>query len=79
MCEDASRIRKNPGIFARMGSFAYNILRINQSDTIAQDRYAAALAGLKSISVYRISIVTPVGNFQVRYISGSGDSHLKTG
>ena len=27
----------------------YNILRINQSDTIAQDRYAAALGGLKSI------------------------------
>jgi hypothetical protein len=46
MCEEASRIRKNPGIFARMGSFAYNILRINQSDTIAQDRYAAALARL---------------------------------
>jgi hypothetical protein len=47
--EDASRIRKNPGIFARMRSFAYNILRFNQSDTIAQDRYAAALGGLKSI------------------------------
>ncbi len=47
LCEDASRIRKNPGVFARMRSFAYNILRINQSDTIAQDRYAAALGGLK--------------------------------
>jgi hypothetical protein len=47
--EDASRIRKNPGVFARMRSFAYNILRINQSDTIAQDRYAAALGGLKSL------------------------------
>jgi hypothetical protein len=47
--EDASRIRKNPGVFARIRSFAYNILRINQSDTIAQDRYAAALGGLKSI------------------------------
>jgi hypothetical protein len=47
--EDASRIRKNPGIFARMRSFAYNILRINQSDTIAQDRYAAALGGLTAI------------------------------
>jgi hypothetical protein len=45
--DDASRIRKNPGVFARMRSFAYNILRINQSDTIAQDRYAAALGGLK--------------------------------
>ena len=30
-------------------SFAYNILRFNQSDTIPQDRYAAALGGLKSI------------------------------
>lgn len=47
--EDASRIRKNPGVFARMRSFAYNILRCNQSDTIAQDRYAAALGGLKTI------------------------------
>src|SRR5664280_1218735 len=25
--EDASRIRKNPGVFARIRSFAYNILR----------------------------------------------------
>ena len=47
--EDASRIRKNPGIFAKMRSFAYNILRFNQSDTIAQDRYAAALGGLESL------------------------------
>jgi predicted transposase YbfD/YdcC len=47
--EDASRIRKNPGIFARLRSYAYNILRFNQSDTIPQDRYAAALGGLKSL------------------------------
>ena len=46
MAEDASRIRKNPGIFARMRSFAYNILRSNQSDTIAQDRFAAACGGV---------------------------------
>jgi hypothetical protein len=50
MREDASRIRRNPGIFARLRSFAYNILRFNQADTIAQDRYAAALGGLKAIS-----------------------------
>ena len=50
LCEDASRIRRNPGIFARLRSFAYNILRFNQSDTIAQDRYAAALGGLKFLS-----------------------------
>jgi predicted transposase YbfD/YdcC len=49
LSEDASRIRKNPGIFARMRSFAYNILRFNKSNTIAQDRYAAALGGLKSL------------------------------
>ena len=44
--EDTSRIRKNPGIFARIRSFAYNILRFNQRDSVAQDRYAAALGGL---------------------------------
>ena len=53
--EDASRIRRNPGVFARMRSFAYNILRINQSDTIAQDRYAAALGGIKSIFSMKFS------------------------
>jgi len=46
LAEDASRIRINPGIFARMRSFAYNILRLNQSDTIAQDRFAAACGGI---------------------------------
>jgi hypothetical protein len=35
-----------PGIFARLRSFAYNILR---SDTIAQDRYAAALGGIEAL------------------------------
>jgi hypothetical protein len=47
--EDASRIRKNPGIFARLRSFAYNILECNQTDTIPQDRLAAAYGGLNSI------------------------------
>ena len=51
--EDASRIRRNPGIFARLRSFAYNILRFNQSDTIAQDRYAAALGGLTFLSTMK--------------------------
>jgi predicted transposase YbfD/YdcC len=49
LCEDASRIRKNPGIFARIRSFAYNILKCNQTDTIPQDRLAAAFGGIKSI------------------------------
>jgi hypothetical protein len=48
--EDPSRIRRAPGIFARLRSFAYNILRFNQSDTIAQDRYAAALGGIESLN-----------------------------
>ena len=44
--EDASRIRCNPGIFSRIRSFAYNILRVNQTDTLAQERYRSALAGV---------------------------------
>jgi hypothetical protein len=48
--EDASRIRRATGIFARLRSFVYNILRFNQADTIAQDRYAAALGGIKALS-----------------------------
>jgi predicted transposase YbfD/YdcC len=46
MGEDASRIRCNPGVFARLRSFAYNILKANRLGTLAQDRYRAALAGL---------------------------------
>jgi predicted transposase YbfD/YdcC len=34
MKEDASRIRKNPGIFARLRSFALNILRFNKEANI---------------------------------------------
>lgn len=48
--EDASRIRKNPGVFARIRSFAYNILRFNQSGSIAQTRFKAALGGLNALS-----------------------------
>ena len=35
MAEDASRIRVNPGIFARARSFALNILRANGEQNIA--------------------------------------------
>ena len=52
--EDASRIRTNPGIFARLRSFAYNLLRSNQSDTIPQDRYAAALGGLNALAAMNV-------------------------
>ena len=47
--EDRSRIRHKPGVFARLRSFAYNILRRNQSSTFSQDRYAAALAGADAL------------------------------
>lgn len=43
--EDQSHIRTNQGIFARMRSFAYNILCRNQTSSFNQDRYAAAVAG----------------------------------
>ena len=36
MLEDASRIRINPGIFARTRSFALNILRANDENNIAE-------------------------------------------
>lgn len=47
--EDASRIRVNPGIFARLRSFAYNILRINETGSFVQDRYRAALRGVEGL------------------------------
>ncbi len=47
--EDASRIRKNPGIFARMRSLAFNVLRCNKADTTPQDRFAAALGGFEAM------------------------------
>jgi predicted transposase YbfD/YdcC len=47
--EDRSRIRTNPGVFARLRSFAFNILKANQTDTLSQDRYRASLAGIKNL------------------------------
>lgn len=41
--EDASRIRKNPDIVARLRSFAYNQLRANGDDNIKNARWRAAL------------------------------------
>jgi len=48
--EDRSRIRTNPGIFARLRSFAFNILKANRTDTLAQDRYRAALGGVSHLN-----------------------------
>jgi len=47
--EDRSRIRTNPGVFARLRSFAFNILKANRTDTLSQDRYRAGLAGIKKL------------------------------
>ncbi len=47
--EDRSRIRSNPGVFARLRSFAFNILKANKTSTINQDRYRAALGGIDNL------------------------------
>ena len=46
MAEDRSRIRTNPSVFARLRSFAFNILKANRTASLAKDRYRAALAGI---------------------------------
>jgi hypothetical protein len=48
--EDRSRIRTNPGVFARLRNFGFNILKANRSSSISQDRYRAALAGIENLS-----------------------------
>ena len=47
--EDRSRIRTNPGVFARLRSFGFNILTAHRTNTLAQDRYRAALAGIDNM------------------------------
>ena len=41
--EDASRIRKNPDIVARLRSFAYNLIRASGETNVQNARYRAAL------------------------------------
>jgi hypothetical protein len=48
--EDRSRIRTNPGVFARLRSFGFDILKANRTDTTSQDRYRAALAGIENLA-----------------------------
>ena len=52
MLEDASRIRTNPGIFARARSFALNILRANGEENIANAIWCNAL-DLNRVLEYR--------------------------
>lgn len=43
LAEDASRIRNNPGIFARLRSFALNLLRANQVTNVKEALFMNAL------------------------------------
>ncbi len=45
MGEDRSRIRCNPGLFARLRSFAF-ILKANRRSSLPQDRFRAAIGGV---------------------------------
>ena len=49
MGEDQSRIRNNPNIFAGLRSFGFNILMASTTGTLSQDRYRAALAGIRHL------------------------------
>jgi len=52
--EDASRIRCNPGIFARLRSFAANILRFNNVHNVAAARQRIAFGGLNAVLDLRL-------------------------
>jgi hypothetical protein len=47
--EERSRIRTNPAVFARLRSFAFNTLKANNTNTLSQDRYRAALADIDNL------------------------------
>ena len=52
--EDASRIRCNPGIFARLRSFAVNILRFNGVRNVSDGRHRIAFGGISAILAMRV-------------------------
>ncbi len=53
MGEDACRVRKNPGILARIRSFAANIMRANNVANMTDARYRNAIGGLDQLLNYR--------------------------
>ena len=55
MGEDASRIRSNSGVFARLRSFAYNILKANRIGTLPRTATAPHSAGSGNSSNYSTS------------------------
>jgi predicted transposase YbfD/YdcC len=52
--EDASRIRCNPGIFARLRSFAANILRFNGVRNVSDGRHRIGFGGIAAILAMRV-------------------------
>ena len=52
--EDDSRIRCNPGIFARLRSFAANILRYNNVHNMSNGRYRIAVGGVDAMLSLRV-------------------------
>lgn len=54
MAEDASRVRKNPGVLARIRSFAANILRLNGAENIRDARYRLAVGGVDPLLKCRV-------------------------
>ena len=52
--EDDSRIRCNPGIFARLRSFATNILRFNGVRNVSDGRHRIAFGGISAILAMRV-------------------------
>jgi hypothetical protein len=47
--EDASRIRVNPGVLARLRSVASNLLRFNKAENIAKTRNRLAIGGIDAL------------------------------
>lgn len=54
LAEDASRVRKNPDILARIRSFATNILRANGAENMRDTRYRLAIGGLNALLRCRV-------------------------
>ncbi len=52
--EDASRVRKNPGIMAHIRSFAANILRANKVTNMTVAPYRNDLGGLDHLAKYKL-------------------------
>ena len=47
------RVRRNPGILARIRSFAANIMRANNVANMTDARYRNAIGGLEQLFNYR--------------------------